>query len=174
MRPETTQLLAGSLPGGKGHRAGRIRVSYQTLKVRAQVRSRPVTKFAVLLKSLGDNLFELDGDRGIQTRRRNRGTVQDGIKNHAGRVSDKRALPGAHFIKDQAQGEKIGAFVEFLTADLLGGHVGDCAQSHAIAGEMSVLGGDSKIPGRLPGPRRCVPASAWRVRNREVLPGRGR
>src|SRR5258708_39790997 len=134
MRPIAPQLLARSVAGCERQSPCGIRVALQPLQIRPQIRSGPVTPLPVLLQRFGNNILQLDWDGGVQTPWRRRWAVQDGIEDYAGGISCNRSLARGHFIKDEPQGEQIRSFVEFLTANLLGGHVGYRAQRHAVAG----------------------------------------
>ena len=46
--------------------------------------------------------------------------------------------PGRHLVEHGAEGEQIGALVEFFAARLLRRHVGDGAEHQAGAGEVLV------------------------------------
>jgi hypothetical protein len=62
--------------------------------------------------------------------------IHDGVKDNAGSFAAKRKLARGHFVKHNAEGKKIAASVEFLSADLLRGHVGNGAEGGAWTGEL--------------------------------------
>ena len=65
--------------------------------------------------------------------------MQDGVEDYRRSFRRGRQRARGHFVEDRAEGEKIGAGVEFLGAGLLGRHVGDRAERGAGAGEMLLV-----------------------------------
>ena len=66
-----------------------------------------------------------------------------------GGVAAKGQRAGGHLVEHDAEGEQVGAGVEFLAARLLGRHVGDGAQWRAGAGEVLVVDGSEAERDRL-------------------------
>ena len=56
---------------------------------------------------------------GIEAHGRDWCALQNGVEDEAGGVTPKRQRAGGHFIEDDAEGEKVGAGVEVLTARLV-------------------------------------------------------
>ena len=86
------------------------------------------------------------GRSGLMPSRRRRLAIEDGVEDFGGAVAAEGKLARGHFVEDGAEGEEIGAGVEILGAGLLGGHVGDGAESAARAGEVvgvAAIGGES-------------------------------
>ncbi len=85
-------------------------------------------------------------DRGVQPHRGNRRAIQYGFKNYSLSVAAERLLAGGHFIEHNPKRKQIRAPVQFFSANLFRGHIGDRSQRHAGAREMIVLSGCSDRP----------------------------
>ena len=68
------------------------------------------------------------GHRLVQRKRR---LAQNGVHGHRPRGSGESFLAGGHFVEQNAEGKKIGAYVERFTAGLLRGHIGQGADGRA-------------------------------------------
>src|ERR1700687_6479048 len=101
MGPIPPHHLAGSLAGRIWQRAGRIRVTLQSLQIRADIRGGPVAEFPVLFQRLIDDLFQLEGYRGVQPDGRWWRPVQDRIEDDAGGIPAERTLARRHFVEDK-------------------------------------------------------------------------
>ena len=66
--------------------------------------------------------------------------IENGFGDDRGGFSAEGEDAGGHFVEHDAEGEKIGAAVEFLAAQLLGRHVGHGADCGAGAGEIEAGG----------------------------------
>src|ERR1700733_5351494 len=95
-----------------------------------------IAQVAVLLQSLVDDLFQFRRQIGIQTNRRNRRALENGIESDAGTFAAKWQLSGGHFVENDSEGEEIRARIQLLRAHLLRRHVGDRAECAARASEM--------------------------------------
>ena len=94
-----------------------------------------IAKIPVLFQRLVDDPFELCGKIRIQPDRRGRRLVQDRIEyGRRGRPA-KRRLSGGHLVQHDAEGEKVGARIQFLSEGLFGRHVGDGAERCAGTGQ---------------------------------------
>jgi hypothetical protein len=83
-----------------------------------------------------DEVFKFCWKFGIETERSGGSAIEDGFGDNTGSFTTKRESAGGHFVEHYAEGEEIGAGVEFLAADLLGRHVGDGAECRAWTGEV--------------------------------------
>ena len=73
---------------------------------------------------------------GMQARGRNWGAIENGIEDQAGGVAAEGERSGGHFVENCAEGEQIGAGVEFFAANLFGRHVRHGAERRTGTGEM--------------------------------------
>ena len=76
------------------------------------------------------------GKIGIKPRRRCGRSPQDGIENYRRGISGEGHASRGHFIKDGAEGEQVGAGIEFFAAGLFGRHVGDRANGRSRTGQV--------------------------------------
>src|SRR5262249_11560372 len=100
--------------------AGGVEFALKTLEIAAQIGGGLVTQFSVFFESFADDTLELSRKIGIKANRRDRRPVHDGFENDGGAFAAEGKLAGGHFVKHDAEGEKIAARVESLGADLFG------------------------------------------------------
>ena len=100
-----------------------------------------VTRLAILLERLVDDVFEFHWNVGIKAHWRHDGSVHDRFENYGDGFAAERGCAGGHLVKNRAEAEEIAARIQFSRADLLGRHVRYCADGAARAGE--VLGGNA-------------------------------
>src|ERR1700675_1215533 len=115
------QLALAWYRSGDGHRrifrfrnssrALGIEIPLQTLQVRTYVCGMLVTKIAVFLESLLDDLLKFRRKIRINPQRRCGSPIKNSLENYTGSISSKRQLPGAHFIQHYCEGKQIGARV---------------------------------------------------------------
>ena len=75
--------------------------------------------------------------------------IENGVEDHGRGVARERPLPGCHLVEHDAKREQVGASVQVLAARLLGGHVGDGSEGHALVvsvSESGRVGGTSSRP----------------------------
>ena len=99
-----------------------------------------VAEVAIFFEGFVDDAFEVRREIGVDACWRSGLTVEDGVEDVSSAVAAEWKLAGGHFVEDGAEGEQIGAGVEFLGACLFGRHVRDSAESAARAGELIGIG----------------------------------
>src|ERR1700730_3852779 len=95
-----------------------------------------VAELAVFLDGFVDDFFELWWDFGIEAGDRCGRTIENAIGDYAGGVAGKGGATGGHFVEDEAEGEEVGARVEFFATDLLGRHERDRANGGTGSGQQ--------------------------------------
>src|SRR5579859_2963385 len=119
----------------------RTGVAPEALQFGAKVGSVLEAQVAIFFHRAPDDFVELETQVRIEKAWRDGFAIQDGFEHDAGSVAAKGKNAGGHFVKNYAKRKQIGARVEFLATDLLGGHVGDGANGAARAGQ-ELVGGD--------------------------------
>jgi hypothetical protein len=99
-------------------------------------------EIGIFFEGFVDQFFESRWEIGVEADRRYGGTVEDAVEDNTAGIAAKWESAGGHFVEDDAEGEEIGAGVEFPAADLFGGHIGDGADGSAGAGEMRGIESD--------------------------------
>ena len=124
--------------GGLGHhRSTRgIDRALEALEIGAHFRCRLAAHVAIFFQSFADDLFELGRKFRNQANRRRGLTIENRFRNHGGSFSAKGQDAGGHLVEHYAEGEKIGASVEFLAAQLFRRHVGNGADGGAGTSEV--------------------------------------
>ena len=113
----------------------------QAFEVCAHIGGALITQVAVFFDGLVDDALEFRRELGVQPDWCDRDFVEDCIENCRRRGSLKRQVAGTHFVEHHAEGEKIGARIEFFAQRLLRAHVRHRAQRSARRSEL--LGSDS-------------------------------
>src|SRR5271155_201954 len=113
----------------------------QALQVGAHIGGVLVTRLAIFLEGLVDNVFEFRRDIGIEAHGRHDGAVHDRFENYGYGFATEGGCAGGHFVEHRAETEEVAARIQFSRAYLLRRHVGHCADGAAWAGE--VLGGNA-------------------------------
>ena len=90
-----------------------------------------VAQISILDQRFVDDLLQTVGKAGHRLVQRKRRLAQNGVHGHRPRGSGESLLAGGHFVEQNAEGEKIGAYVERFTAGLLRGHIGQGADGRA-------------------------------------------
>ena len=84
---------------GNSVRAGvRFGVTLQPLQIGFDLCRALVAQVAIFFESLVDDAFELDGQIGIEPKRRRGSAIQDAIEDHAGTFAMKRRDARGHFV----------------------------------------------------------------------------
>src|SRR2546427_10253555 len=115
-----------------------------------------VAKAGVFLEGLVDDVFESGRQVRVQTHRRQRRLVKNGIEHGRGGFSTKGELSGGHLVKHDAERKKIGTGIQILAEGLFGEHVGNGAKRGTWAGEILVSGLNRGQRSVEMGPRGCV------------------
>ncbi len=105
--------------GSSGGRAG-FELAPQTLEIGINFRGALAAQLAILFQGLTDHLFQFSGQAAFQLSWRHRSLIQDGAKNGGRSGALKRRGSGSHFVENDAEGEQVGAGIEFLAERLLG------------------------------------------------------
>ena len=116
-------------------------VASGALEVGTEVGGALVAEVAVFLHRLVDGVLEIGGNVGVEADGFDGFAIYDFVEDGAGGVAFEGEKASGHFVEDDAEGKKIGARVEGFAEDLLGGHVGDGAESAAGAGEVVRIDG---------------------------------
>src|SRR5260370_14221289 len=118
--------------------AAGIGVALEALQVRAEVGGVVVATVAVCFERIVDDVFEAGRQVWIQTHRRQRRLVKNGIEHGRGGFSAKGKLSGGHLVKHDTEREEISTGIQILAEGLFGGHVGNGAKRGARTGEVLV------------------------------------
>src|SRR5207302_1058808 len=102
-----------------GDCASAVGVALQALQVGANVGGALLAQVAIFFERLVDDVLELFREVGVQADRRNRGAVENRLKNQRGSLSAKRQVSGGHFVEHDAERKQIGARIEFFSLGLL-------------------------------------------------------
>ncbi len=81
-----------------------------------------------------NDAFQIRGEPGVETTRRNRLLVQDRVQRGNHVASSKRLLTGRHFVKHDSEREQIAPRIQFFAARLLRRHVNRSSRNHAHRG----------------------------------------
>src|ERR1019366_3635959 len=162
-------ILAGGsfLRHGRQCRNGSTRfgLAPEAFQIGAHFSSGLVAQVAVFFQQLVDGAFEFRWQLRIEPHGRDRGRVEDGVKEHGGGVAFESVGARRHFVKNGAQREQVGAAVEFLAARLFRRHVGNRSQRRTWAGEMlhgrPARGGGNSADGF--GQRDCLASPKSRI-----------
>src|SRR6266478_5078278 len=105
--------------GSSGCRAG-FQLPPQALEIGIHFGSALAAQLAILFQGLADHLFQFRGQAAFQLSWWHRSLIQDGAKNGGRSGALKRRGSGSHFVENDAEGEQVGAGIEFLAERLLG------------------------------------------------------
>ncbi len=106
----------------------RDEVRLQRAKIGAELRRIGVSPVGGLLEAAADDPVERRRSRRLKLRHRRRRIAQDRGQGRDRVVAGERTPSRDHLVKDDAEGEDVGARVDRLSLRLLGGHVGDGAE----------------------------------------------
>ena len=97
-----------------------------------------VAQISILHQRLIDDFLQAMRKSGHGFVQGNWRLTENGVNRHGPSGSGKSLLAGGHFVKQNAEGKKIGASIERLASRLLRRHVGDGADGCAGVSELSI------------------------------------
>src|SRR6476660_1126508 len=103
-----------------------------------------ITKATVFLKGLVDDLFELMWYIRVDPNRWGWHSIQDGFEDHTAGVASEWQRSGTHLVQHRPEREQVGASIAFLPSNLLGRHIGNCAQRRTGTGQV-LLRADGRV-----------------------------
>ena len=78
-----------------------------------------IAKIQILLQTFVDDPLQFDWQISIQSHRRNRCPVQNGVKNQSCTLATEGQYSGYGFVEHDAEGEQIRTRIQFLSSHLL-------------------------------------------------------
>src|SRR5216684_3042189 len=121
-----------------GCRAG-FQLPPQALEIGIHFGSALAAQLAILFQGLAKNFFKFRGETAFQLSRRHGSLIQDSVKNSSRSGALERRDPRSHLIKHDAEGEQVGAVIEFLAERLLRRHVRHSTQRGPRDGLLQVV-----------------------------------
>jgi hypothetical protein len=116
-------------------------VAFEAFEVGTEFGGALAANVAIFFEGFFDYALEVGRKIRVQTNRRHRGFVKDGVEHRGRCVTGKRQEAGGHFVENHAEGKEVSARIHFLAEGLFGRHVGHGPHRGAGAGEMRLRGG---------------------------------
>jgi len=108
---------------GKRDSVGRG-IALQAPKINGEFLCGLIAVGRILFETLGEDMFELEGQLRIELTRRNGRAMEYGVEQFAAREFSERTLTGGHFVEDEAGGVEISATIKIAAKELFRSHIG--------------------------------------------------
>jgi hypothetical protein len=128
-------------PGGEDRRRARTALAVPLAQVRGHVADGLIARLAILGQAALDDALQLRRRGRRELSERGRILVKDLVQRVDERLGLERPRVRNGLVQDAAEREDVGARVERLAGDLLGGHVPRRAEKLAVRGEGAEGGG---------------------------------
>ena len=126
----------------------RAGIALESREIGAHFGGGLIAEVAIFFEGFVEDVLKLGREIGIEANGGNGSAFKNGIENERGGLAAERKLAGGHFIEDAAEGEEIGAGIQFPALHLFGGHIGNGAERGAGTGEQRIERGGGILRGR--------------------------